>query len=99
MQEAPTAEQISAALMAAEDACAHTRATRRRLGRRRTQQRQRQLSDARERCAEAAKPLRSYIGMVAWHDLPIEQELAMKTAMSELRYERRQIDKMLARYA
>jgi hypothetical protein len=94
MQKSPTPEQIAAALDVASEAIEHSAATRKRVGRRRTPKRAAQLTAARERCAHAAEPLRSFIGMIAWHDIPVEQELAMKKAMEKLRYERRQIDKM-----
>lgn len=93
-QPSPTQEQIKAALTVSAEAVIHAREVRKRVGRRRTPRRAAQLTAARERCAHAAEPLRSFIGMVAWHDLPVGQELSMKKAMSELRYERRQIDKM-----
>lgn len=94
MQSPPTKPQIEAAVMVADEAVEHARGVRKRVGRRRTPKRAAQLSAARERCATAAVPLRSFIGMVAWYDLPVDQELAMKGAMQRLRYERRQIDKM-----
>lgn len=94
MQAKPTSEQITAAIGVADDAVEHSRVLRKRLGRRRTPTRAAQLTAARERCAHAAEPLRSFIGMVAWHDLAVKHELAMKGAMQKLRYERRQIDKM-----
>lgn len=94
MQTSPTKEQIEAAISVAEEAVSHARDVRKRVGRRRTPKRAAQLTAARERCSSAAEPLRSFIGMIAWHDLPVEQEIAMKDAMQKLRYERRQIDKM-----
>ena len=94
MKEKPTSEQIMAAVGVATEAVDHARALRKRLGRRKTPTRAAQLTAARARCASAADPLRSFIGMVAWHDLPYELESAMKDAMAKLRYERRQIDKM-----
>lgn len=94
MQESPTKEQIDAAISVADEAVAHASALRKRVGRRKTPKRAAQLTAARERCSAAAGPLRSFIGMVAWHDLPTEWEIAMKNSMDALRYERRQIDKM-----
>lgn len=94
MQTPPTTEQIAAAVSVADEAVQHARDVRKRVGRRRTPRRAAQLTAARERCAAAAEPLRSFIGMIAWHDLPNEAEVAMKGAMEKLRYERRQIDKM-----
>lgn len=94
MKPKPTQEQITAAVEVGTEAVEHSRALRKRLGRRRTPTRAAQLAAARARCATAAEPLRSFIGMVAWHDLPYEQESAMKDVMTKLRYERRQIDKM-----
>lgn len=95
MQTPPSKHDIDTAVEAASDAAAHARHVRERLGRRRTARREDQLTAARQRCTDAAVPLRSYIGMVAWHDFHIDQELAMKNAIAALRYERRQIDKML----
>lgn len=83
------------ALAAGNSAAAAARDTRKRLGRRRTAQRTKQLTAARKRCADAAEPLRSWIGMVAWGGISLADELAMKNMMTKLRYERRQIDKML----
>lgn len=94
MQTSPTKEQIDAAILVAEEAVNHASDVRKRVGRRKTPRRAAQLTAARERCAAAAEPLRSFIGMIAWHDLPVEFELVMKSAMQKLRYERRQIDKM-----
>jgi hypothetical protein len=98
MQTRPTTQQIMAALGVAERAVLDSQATRRSLGRRKTKLRQKRLAEARQRCAEAAKPLRSYIGMAAWEGISLEDELLMKRQMERLRYERRQLDKMLARY-
>ncbi len=94
MQDSPTSEQIMAAIGVAAEAVAHARDVRKRVGRRRTPTRAAKLAAARARCAAAAEPLRSFIGMVAWHNLSNEQELDMKNAIAALRYERRQIDKM-----
>lgn len=94
-QPTPTPTQIRDALRAAERSVTHARDTRRRYRRRHTKLRDEHLRAARKRCAESAAPLRSYIGMVAWHNLSAEDELAMKRQVAELRYERRQIDKML----
>jgi hypothetical protein len=94
MKPKPTADQIMAAVGVATEAADASRALRKRLGRRRTPTRAAQLAAARDRCAAAAEPLRSFIGMVAWHDLPYELESAMKDAIAKLRYERRQIGKM-----
>lgn len=95
MQERPTTAQMRAASSAGEKAADEARALRGRLKRRKTPTRTRQLTAARAACAAAAEPLRSYIGMVAWHDIYIDHELMMKSVMVKLRYERRQIDKML----
>jgi hypothetical protein len=86
---------MATAVSAARDAVERAGKMRRRLARRRTPHRDAELRAMQGECAEAAVPLRSYIGMVAWHDLPVEQELAMKDAIAALRYERRQIGKML----
>lgn len=94
MRNSPTKEQIDAAILVAEEAVDHASGVRKRVGRRRTPKRAAQLAAAREQCAAAASPLRSFIGMVAWYDLPVDLELAMKKMMQKLRYERRQIDKM-----
>lgn len=94
-QPRPTSEQIAAAIREAESASTAAAAVRARYHRRRSPRREPALAAAKERCEAAASPLRSFIGMVAWHDLPVEEELAMKAAMQKLRYERRQIAKML----
>lgn len=94
MKPKPTSDEIMAAVDVAIEAADHSRALRKRLGRRRTPRRAAQFSAARERCASAAEPLRSFIGMVAWHDISYELESPMKDAIAKLRYERRQIDKM-----
>lgn len=94
MQTPPTKEQIDAAVSVGEEAVSHARDVRKRVGRRRTPTRAARLKAARDRCSAAAEPLRSFIGMIAWHDLPTEWEIAMKGVMEKLRYERRQIDKM-----
>ena len=96
-QPRPNPDQISAAIGAAERAVLFARETRKGLRRRRTARRAQRLSTARERCAAAARPLRSFIGMAAWDGIHIDDELAMKKVMEKLRYERRQIDKMLKR--
>lgn len=83
-----------AALGDAERAVSYSRDTRKRLGRRRTPTRKKLLLAARERCADAAVPMRSWLGMVAWGGITLDDELAMKRQMERLRYERRQIDKM-----
>lgn len=95
-QPRPKSAEIATALGDAERAVTHARDTRKRLGRRRPPRREEQLTAARARCADAAIPLRSYIGMVAWGGISLDDELAMKRQMELLRYERRQIDKMLA---
>lgn len=94
MQPKPTTPQIVDALTAAADAVLFAHSVRKRFGRRLVPFREQKIDEALARCAVAAAPLRSYIGMVAWHDLPLETELAMKKVMQELRYERRQLTKM-----
>lgn len=93
-QNRPTHREIELAIEAADLAVGRSRGARKRLGRRRTPTRNEQLASCRAGCAEAATPLRSYIGMSAWGGIDIDDELAMKKAMEALRYERRQIDKM-----
>lgn len=93
-QPRPTHDEISAAVAAAERIAASAAAVRKRYHRRRAPQRKSALLGARTRCNEAAKPLRSWIGMSAWGGIDLEDELAMKKVMEALRYERRQIDKM-----
>lgn len=93
-QPRPTYQEVAAGITAAERAAAASRETRLRLGRRRTKRRAQQLAAARQRCADAAKPLRSWLGMVAWGGIRQADEIAMKKVMEKLRYERRQIDKM-----
>lgn len=95
-QKAPDHAQIATAIRFAEDMTARSSATRSRWRRRHAPARAQRLTAAREACATAAEPLRSWLGMVAWHNIPLDDELAMKAAMQKLRYERRQIDKMLA---
>lgn len=91
----PTTEQIAAAVSFAERAVTSAAEVRKRYHRRRTPQRDRALEEARTRCEQAAAPLRSWIGMVAWGGISLDDELAMKGATESLRYERRQIAKML----
>lgn len=97
MQDRPTDKQLQDAIDSGRMAAKAAADCRARYGRRRSPQRKERLTFHRERCAEAAKPLRSYIGMVAWGGIEQDDELAMKRVMEDLRYERRQIDKMLAR--
>lgn len=90
-------KDIRDAIAAGRYAASYAKQLRGRLRRRKTAKRQTQLEAAREKCGKAAAPLRSYIGMVAWdkHEITLEQELEMKSVMEDLRYERRQITKML----
>lgn len=98
MAAAPTTLQIEAALQSARDAVLEARATRARWARRhRAKSRQGRLKSALAACEVAALPLRSYIGAVAWHDLPLESDLAMKRAIAALGKERRYLRRMLAR--
>lgn len=97
MQPRPTNQQLQEAIDSGRAAAKASAECRARYGRRRTPQRTERLTYHRDSCAEAAVPLRSYIGMVAWHDLPLEFDLAMRDVIEDLRYERRQIDKMLGR--
>lgn len=94
-QPRPTHDQISAAVSAADRAVTAAVAVRKRYHRRRAPQRESALVGARTRCEESAKPLRSWIGMSAWGGIELDDELAMKKVMEALRYERRQIAKML----
>jgi hypothetical protein len=94
-QDRPDTTQISAALSEAEAAAAFSRGCRARWKRRRAPARQESLEDARQRCAAVVPQLRSWLGMVAWGGISLQDELAMKRAVAALRYERRQIDKML----
>jgi hypothetical protein len=94
-QPRPTHDQISAAVAVAQSAVAAAAAVRKRYHRRRSPQRESALVAARTRCEDAAKPLRSWIGMAAWGGIELDDELAMKKQMEALRYERRQIAKML----
>lgn len=94
-QPKPDIHALSAAIGAADHAVAAASAARKKFRRRRTTRRDDILLARREACAKAAAPLRSYIGMCAWHDFDVSQETAMKRAIEALRYERRQIDKML----
>lgn len=93
-QPHPDRAVIAAALAEATDAVVASKTTRASLGRRRTPTRAKRLTAARDRCAAAAEPIRSWLGMVAWGGIEQEDELAMKKVMTALRYERRQIDKM-----
>jgi hypothetical protein len=97
MQDRPTDKQLQKAIDAGRAVAKAAAECRERYARRRTPQRKERLTYHRNRCADAAAPLRSYIGMVAWHDLPLEFDLRMRDVIGELRYERRQLDKMLAR--
>jgi hypothetical protein len=95
MQDRPTDKQLQQAIDIGRMVAKASAECRARYGRRRTPQRTERLTQHRQRCADAAVPLRSYIGMVAWHDLPLEFDLPMRDVIGELRYERRQITKML----
>lgn len=95
MNTKPSSDAVKSAVSDGLAAAEASRALRKTFRRRRTPQRDRKLRSMRSRCSEAADPLRSYIGMVLWHDIPLADELAMKDAIAKLRYERRQIDKML----
>jgi len=94
-QPRPTHEQIADGVRDAEQATAAASDVRARYHRRRSPRRQPSLEAAKQRCEDAAAPLRSWIGMVAWDGISLADELAMKKAMEGLRYERRQIAKML----
>lgn len=96
MRDKPTDEEIQVALAAAREAVDQSRERRKRLSRRRTPRRRIELEEARAAASAAAAPLRSYIGMIAWHDLSNEIEVKMKHAMRDLRYERGQLDKMMS---
>lgn len=97
MKTTPTEQEIRDAIAAGRYAAAYSKQTRGRLRRRKTAKRQPQLEATRLKCEEAAAPLRSFIGMIAWdkHGITLEQELEMKKTMEALRYERRQLTKML----
>lgn len=97
VKPSPTAQDIRDAIGAGRYAASYAKQTRGRLRRRQTANRRAQLEGAKVKCEQAAAPLRSYIGMIAWdqHDITLEQELEMKKTMEDLRYERRQIAKML----
>lgn len=96
-QSRPTYAEIANGLRAAQYAVERSAAVRARYRRRRgLKRRATDLTEARERCERAAPQLRSWLGMVAWGGIKLADELAMKRAMEELRYERRQLTKMLA---
>jgi hypothetical protein len=84
-----------AAVASASAAVGAAAAVRARYHRREAPTRAKALEDARQRCVDAAKPLRSWIGMIPWGGIDLDDELAMKGVMEKLRYERRQITKML----
>lgn len=94
-QARPDSKEIAAAIGAADAAVGSAASVRRRYHRRKSPLRQKGLEDARQRCDVAVEPLRSWLGMAAWGGIALEDELAMKKATTALRYERRQIDKML----
>lgn len=95
-KDRPTHDEIMAATARALGAAQNSAACRKRLRRRNPPTRDAQLRTMRSRCADAAPQLRSWIGMSAWGGISTDDDLAMKKAMEALRYERRQIDKMLA---
>lgn len=95
-KERPDQTQISAGLDAADRAVISAAEVRKRYFRRHSPQRKPALEHARQRCADATVPLRSWIGMAPWGGISTDDDLAIKRAMEALRYERRQIDKMLA---
>lgn len=97
VKPSPTAQDIRDAIGAGRHAASCAKQIRGRLRRRKTTNRREQLEGAKVNCEQAAAPLRSYIGMIAWdkHEITLKQELEMKKTMEDLRYERRQIAKML----
>lgn len=95
MRVRPSDKQLQQAITAGRAVAKASSECRARYGRRRTPQRTDRLTFHRQRCASAAVPLRSYIGMNAWYDFPLEIDHGLRDAIAELRYERRQIDKML----
>lgn len=94
-QARPDHKQIEGGIREVERKVARAREVRKKYARRRTPRRDSALRDARTGCAAAVKPLRSWLGMVAWGGITLDDELAMKAAVAAARYERRQIDKML----
>ena len=97
MKPSPTEQDIRDAIGAGRYAASYAKQMRGRLRRRNTANRKAKLESAKVKCEQAAEPLRSYIGMIAWdkHEITLDQELEMKKTMEALRYERRQITKML----
>jgi len=97
VKTSPTAQDIRDAIGAGRYAVSYAKQTRGRFRRRKTKTRRPLLEAAKVKCELAAVPLRSYIGMIAWdkHEITVEQEIEMKKIMEDLRYERRQITKML----
>lgn len=95
-QPRPDHAVIENELGRADAAVNHSRDVRRRYRRRRgAARRDEHLAAAKARCEQIAIPIRSWLGMVAWGGIELEDEIAMKAMMERLRYERRQITKML----
>lgn len=94
-QPRPNRAEIAAAVAVARTAAGDATTHRKSFRRRRTPRRNEILTRAQKRCENAAVPLRSWLGMTAWGGIELEDELAMKKVMEDLRYERRQIAKML----
>lgn len=95
-QNRPDHDEIANAVARAAAAAKSSAELRKKLRRRQTPTRAAQLDTARDRCSAAAPQLRSWIGMCAWGGIALDDELAMKRVMEALRYERRQIDKMVS---
>lgn len=94
-QDRPTHAQILAAIGRAETACVQAANCRTRYSRRRSPRRPLALAAALEQCVAVAGPFRSWLGMVAWGGIDLDDELAMKKIMEKLRYERRHLERML----
>lgn len=91
----PTHEQIRGAVDRAHDVVKASEVARAKFRRRQTIPRRYELPEVLARCSAAARPLRSYIGRCLYHDISSEDELAMKAAIKDLQYERRQLRKMI----
>jgi hypothetical protein len=95
MQKTPSKDEILKVLGDAQEAADNAASARTRLRRRRTPRRRIELEEARDACAEAAKPLRKLIGMSVQHDFSAALDVKLKKAMAGLRKEREQLRKML----
>lgn len=97
MQASPSPQQIDRDIKAAKQTVTDAFALRKRL-RRNSQPgglRQGELERAIERMRFAARPIRHYMGMLAWHQEAAAREFELRAVSAALRNERKKLSKML----